>query len=254
LLIAVGDFSTESLLADIERIFGDWRGPEPEPQFVPSPPRRTSRQIYLVHLPGSVQTQVLIGNLAITRHNPDWYRLVLANSIFGGAFHSRLIVNVREQKGYTYDARSSVTPLRQHGFFSVHAAVRNDVVAASLTEILYEMDRIRSVPVTADELESARSYLAGVFSLGIATQDGLSTQLSTQYLDRLPEDYLETYRERIRALTGEDVLLAARRHFDSANAQIVVVGDREQISEQAALFGHMEVFDAHGQPLQLVVP
>jgi zinc protease len=254
LLIAVGDFSTESLLADIERIFGDWRGPEPEPQFVPSPPKRTSRQVYLVHLPGSVQTQVLIGNLAITRHDPDWYRLVLANSIFGGAFHSRLIVNVREQKGYTYDARSSVTPLRQHGFFSVHAAVRNDVVAASLTEILYEMDRIRSVPVTADELESARSYLAGVFSLGIATQDGLSTQLSTQYLDRLPEDYLETYRERIRALTAADVLLAARRHFDSANAQIVLVGDREQIFEQGALFGHMDVLDAHGHPIQTVVP
>jgi zinc protease len=254
LLITVGDFSSESLMAEIEKTFGDWSAPQPEPQFVPSPPKHAARQVHLVHLPGSVQTQVLVGNLAITRHDRDWYRLVLANSIYGGAFHSRLIVNIREQKGYTYSPHSAVVPLRQHGYFSVSAAVRNDVVAATLTEIFYEMDRIRSLPVTADELESARNYLAGVFSLGIATQDGLSTQLSTQYLDRLPEDYLETYRERIRGLSAEDVLLAARRHFDSASAQIVLVGDREQTFEQASLFGHMDVFDAHGQPIQMVVP
>jgi zinc protease len=252
LLIAVGDFSSPALLEQIEKSFGDWSAPQPEPQFVPSPPSHTGRRVYLVHLPGSVQTQLLAGNLAVTRHDRDWYRTVLANAIFGGAFHSRLVANIREQKGYTYSPRSSVSPLRQHGYFSVHAAVRNDVVAATLTEIFYEMDRMRSLPVTAEELESARNYLTGVFSLGIATQDGMLAQLSTQYLDRLPEDYLETYREKIRALTADDVLAAARRHFDSANQQIVVVGDREQVFEQAALFGHLEVFDAQGQPIQLV--
>jgi zinc protease len=254
LLIVVGDFASDSMLAQIEEVFGGWSAPEPEPQFVPSPPKYVGRQVYLVHRPDTVQTQVVVGNLAITRHDRDWYRMVLANSIYGGAFHSRLVVNIREQKGYTYSPRSAATPLRQHGYFSVSAAVRNDVVAATLAEIFYEMDRMRSLPVTTEELESARNYLAGVFSLGVATQDGLLGQLSTQYLDRLPEDYLETYRERIRALTADDVLLAARRHFDSPNAQIVVVGDRDQIVEQAALFGHTEVFDTHGHPIQMVVP
>jgi zinc protease len=136
--------------------------------------------------------------------------------------------------------------LRQYGYFSVHAAVRNEVAAATLTEIFYEMDRMRSLPVTAEELDSARSYLSGVFSLGVATLDGIVSQLSTVYLERLPEDYLETYRERIRALTAEDVLAAARRHFDSANAQIVLVGDRAQIAEQAALFGEVTEYDAQG--------
>ena len=205
--------------------------------------------MHLVHLPGSVQTQVLLGNLAITRHDPDWYRTVLANSIYGGAFHSRLVVNIREQKGYTYSPRSGISALRQYGYFSVHAAVRNEVVAATLTEMFYEMDRMRSLAVTPEELESARNYLAGVFSLGVATQDGLLTQLSTVYLERLAENYLETYRERIRALTAEDVLTAARRHFDSANEQIVIVGDRDQIAEQAALFGDVETSDAQGHPL-----
>jgi zinc protease len=251
LLIAVGDFSSAAMMEQVEKIFGEWKAPQPKPESVPSPPAHTGRRVYLVHLPGAVQAQVLAGNLAITRHDPDWYRTVLANAIYGGAFHSRLVANIREQKGYTYSPRSGLNPLRQHGYFSVHAAVRNDVVAATLTEIFYEMDRMRSLPVTTDELESARNYLTGVFSLGIATQDGMLAQLSTQYLDRLPEDYLETYREKIRALTAEDVLAAARRHFDSANAQIVVVGDREHVLEQAGLFGPLEAFDAHGQGVQL---
>lgn len=253
LLIAVGDFASAAMLEQIEKTFGEWSAPQPEPQFVPSPPPHAGRHVYLVHLPGAVQAQLLAGNLAVTRHDRDWYRTVLANAIYGGAFHSRLVANIREQKGYTYSPRSGLNPLRQHGYFSVHAAVRNEVVAATLTEIFYEMDRMRALPVTAEELESARNYLTGVFSLGIATQDGMLTQLSTQYLDRLPEDYLEAYREKIRALTADDVLAAARRHFDSANSQIVVVGDREQVLEQAALFGHLEVFDAHGKPLELVV-
>jgi predicted Zn-dependent peptidase len=171
---------------------------------------------------------------------------MLANSIYGGAFHSRLVVNIREQKGYSYSPRSSVSALRQQGYFTVHAAVRNEVAAATLTELFYEMDRMRSLPVTPEELASAQSYLAGVFSLGVATQDGLLGQLSTVHLDQLPEGYLETYRERIRELTAGDVVSAARRHFDSANAQIVLVGDRAQIREQAALFGDVLEYDAQG--------
>jgi zinc protease len=202
--------------------------------------------VHLVHLPGAVQSQVLVGNLGITRRDPDWYRTVLANSIYGGAFHSRLVINIREQKGYTYSPRSGLNALRQFGYFSVHAAVRNEVTAATLTEIFYEMDRMRSLPVTNEELESARSYLSGVFSLGVATQDGVLGQISGVYLDRLPEDYLETYRARIHALTADDILAAARRHFDSPNAQIVVVGDRAQLAAQAALFGEVTEYDAQG--------
>jgi len=248
-LIAVGDFSSDAMLGEIERIFGDWKAPQPATPESPAPPRLAGRQVHLVRLPGTVQTQVVVGNYAITRRDPDWYRMVLANSIYGGAFHSRLVLNIREQKGYTYSPRSSITALRQHGYFTVNAAVRNDVAAATLTEMFYEMDRMRSLPVTPEELASAQSYLTGVFSLGVATQDGLLGQLSTVYLDRLPENYLETYRERIHALTGDDVLGVARRHFDSANAQIVLVGDRAQIAAQAALFGPVTEYDAHGASL-----
>jgi zinc protease len=247
LLIVVGDFESEKMFAQVEKTFGEWKAPQPAAAPSPAPPSYTGRHVHLVHLPGSVQTQILLGNLAITRRDPDWFRLALANSIYGGAFASRLVINIREQKGYTYSPRSGVNALRQHGYFSVHAAVRNEVVAATLTEMFYEMDRMRALPVTAEELDSARSYMSGVFSLGVATQDGLLGQLSTVYLDRLPEDYLETYREKIRALTADDVLAAARRHFDSADAQIVLVGDRAQLAEQAALFGPVTEYDAQGK-------
>ena len=246
LFVMVGDFSSGTMLERIEKTFGGWNAPAPAPALAAAPPRYTGRRVYLVHLPGTVQTQVMVGNMAITRRDPDWFRLALANSIYGGAFHSRLVLNIREQKGYTYSPRSGVNALRQHGYFWVHAAVRNEVAAATLTEIFYEMDRMRSLPVTAEELDSARSYMSGVFSLGVATHDGVLGQLSGVYLERLPEDYLETYRDKIRALTADDVLAAARRHFDSANAQIVLVGDRDQIAAQAALFGPVEIFDAHG--------
>ena len=99
LLIFVGDFAAESLLDEIERTFGEWKAPQPKAPDSPAPPHFEGRHVHLVHLPGAVQTQVAIGNLAINRQDPNWHRLALANTIFGGAFHSRLVINIREQKG-----------------------------------------------------------------------------------------------------------------------------------------------------------
>jgi zinc protease len=99
------------------------------------------------------------------------------------------------------------------------------------------------------ELADARNYLSGVFSMSLATQDGLLSQLATVALNDLPDDYLETYREKVRALTPADLLATARKYFDSANMQIVVVGDRTQIEDQAKLFGDLEIFDAQGNRL-----
>jgi zinc protease len=248
-LIAVGDFSAPALLQQMDAAFGSWPAGQPPWKPEAEPPEIQNRRVHLVHLPGSVQAQILLGNRAITRRHPDWMALALANSIYGGAFHSRLVANIREQKGYTYSPRSSAHSLRRLGYFSVGAAVRNEVVAATLTEIFYELDRIRALRVGAEELAEALAYLSGVFSLGLATQDGLAGQLATLYLNELSDDYLETYREKIRALTAEDVLAAARKYFDSANAQIVVAGDAEQIASQAALFGDVKTYDAQGKRL-----
>jgi zinc protease len=247
LLMLVGDFDPQAMLKTIEATFGNWVGKKPVAKQMAAPPKPRGRKVYLVHNPGSVQTQILLGCGAITRRDPDWIKLGLTNSLYGGAFNSRLVMNIREDKGYTYSPRSAVNALRHHGYFSVSAAVRNDVVAASLTEMFYEIDKLRSLPVPEAELADAQNYLSGVFSMGLATQEGLLSQFSTVELNELPTDYLETYRDKIRALTPGDLLSTARKYFDSANTQIVVVGDRTQIEEQAGLFGEIEAYDNQGK-------
>jgi len=249
LLLLVGDFEPREMMKGIERVFGAWGGKKPEAKAFPTPANPRGRRVYLVHMPGAVQTQILAGCHAITRKHPDWITLGLTNSLYGGAFNSRLVMNIREDKGYTYSPRSGVTALQQYGYFSISAAVRNDVVAASLTEIFYELDKLRSLPVPAAELADAQNYLSGVFSMGLATQDGLLTQFATVAQHELPDDYLETYRAKVRAVTSEELLTTARKYLDSANMQIVLAGDRTQIESQATLFGDLEIFDAQGNRL-----
>jgi len=246
LLLLVGDFEPQEMLKTIETVFRVWSGKKPEAKAFPAPASPRGRRVYLVHMPGAVQTQILAGCHAITRNHPDWIKLGVTNCLYGGAFNSRLVMNIREDKGYTYSPRSAVTPLRQHGFFSVSAAVRNDVVAASLTEIFYELNKLRSLSVPAPELADAQNYLSGVFSLALATQEGLLAQFSTVAEHELPDDYLETYRSKVRAVTSEELLATARKYLDSANLQVVLAGDRAQIESQAALFGETEIFDAQG--------
>ena len=249
LLLMVGDFDSAAMLETIQDVFGSWKGAPPIVSSNPETPKPKNRRVYLVHVPGAQQAQILAGCHAITRKHPDWIKLGLTNSLYGGAFNSRLVMNIREDKGYTYSPRSTVNSLREYGYFTISAAVRSDVVAASLAEIFYELDKLRALPVPEQELADARNYVSGVFSLGLATQDGLLSQLATVAINQLPDDYLETYRTRVRSLTSDDVLFAARKYLDSSNMQVVVVGDRTQIEPQTALFGELDVFDAHGKRL-----
>jgi len=248
-LLLVGDFEPKAILATVEEIFAPWSGKKPAVPAAIAPANPRGRRVYLVHVPGAVQTQILCGCHSITRRHPHWVKLGLTNSLYGGAFNSRLVMNIREAKGYTYSPRSSVNALQQHGYFSVSAAVRNDVVAASLTEIFYEIDKLRSLPVPESELADAQNYLTGVFSMGLATQDGLLSQIGTVALNELPDDYLETYRDKVRALTPADLQATAQKYLDSANTQIVLVGDRSKIETQAALFGDLEMYDVQGSRL-----
>ncbi len=160
LLLLVGDFDSAAMLKTAEKVFDAWAGKKPQAKGAAAPANPRGRRAYVVHVPGAVQTQILAGCHAITRKHPDWVKLGLTNSLFGGAFNSRLVMNIREDKGYTYSPRSSVNPLRQHGYFSISAAVRNEVVAASLTEMFYEIDKLRALPVP--EAERAQRIAAGL--------------------------------------------------------------------------------------------
>ncbi len=117
---------------------------------------------------------------------------------------------------------------------------------SSMAISFYEIDKLRSLPVPESELADAQNYLTGVFSMGLATQDGLLSQIGTVALNELPDDYLETYRDKVRALTPADLQATAQKYLDSANTQIVLVGDRTKIETQATLFGDLEIYDAQG--------
>src|SRR5260370_12311494 len=147
MVLMVGDFDSAAMLKTIKKVFGAWTGKKPAIPAAPEPVKPSGRRVHLVHVPGSVQAQILAGCHAITRKHPDWIKLALTNSLYGGAFNSRLVMNIREDKGYTYSPRSSVNPLRQSVYFSISASLRNVVVAASPTKIFYAPDHLHALPL-----------------------------------------------------------------------------------------------------------
>jgi predicted Zn-dependent peptidase len=238
-LIVVGDLQPSSMFEEVEKAFGGWERPA-APKTTPIPlPKREKRQIYFVDRPGSVQSTIIIGALAGPRKSPDYIALRTASVIFGGAFYSRLVRNIRESKGYTYSPFSMADLRRRAGVFWTSAAVRNEVTGPTILEMLYELDRMRVLPVSAEELDSAKSYSVGTLSLELESQSGLAARINTIYTDDLPRDFLQTFRENIDALKPENIQQAAAKYFETYRGAIVVVGDYAQVKDQVAPFGEV---------------
>jgi zinc protease len=246
-LIVIGDFQPDKIKAEIESKFGAWKALDVHLADQPSPPKQEGRRIYLVDRPGSVQTSIKVGNLGIKRNDPDYFPMVVMNQILGGAAHARLFLNIREAKGFTYGAYSRVAARKNAGSFFATANVRTDVTNPSLQEFLYELDRIRTTKVTDEEIKSAKNYLAGSFQLGLETQGGLAQRLLEAKLYDLPDNYLETYAEKITQVNVDDVRKAAGRLIDSNNLVIAVVGDGKKIEKDLELFAPVTIYDAQGK-------
>ncbi|MDX6445557.1 MAG: zinc protease [Blastocatellia bacterium] len=247
--MVVGDVDRDAIIARIEQLFGDWKpGALPELNL-PALPKRTERSVYVVDRPGSAQSNIVIANEGITRTSPDYFSMLLMHTILGANASSRLFMNLREEKGYTYGAYSNLDARRLAGTFRASAEVRTPVTGASLHEFFYELGRIRDEAVSADELKNAKSYLSGVFPIRIETQDGLIDQLVSIRMYDLPPDYLETYREQINAVTAEDIQRVAQTHVTPDQAAVVIVGDAAEISDQVKAYSDtIEVYDTDGKP------
>jgi zinc protease len=233
-LVFAGDVDRGRVLARVEELFGAWRpGDLKAPEF-PEPPGRDERVAYLVDRPGSAQTNILVANTAIKRTDPDYFPVVVMHTILGGNASSRLFMNLREEKGYTYGAYTQLDARRLAGSFRATTEVRGEVTGVSLKEIFYELERIRDEDVSDKELSDAKTYLTGIFPIRLETQEGLVDQLVQIRLHDLAPDYLETYRDNIQRVTKEDVRRAARRNVTPESAAVVVVGDGAQIREQVA--------------------
>ncbi|MDQ3667692.1 MAG: insulinase family protein [Acidobacteriota bacterium] len=246
--VVAGDVRSDVLLKRIESLFADWQPAELQKDDFPAPPSRASRSAYLVDRPGSAQSNIVIANTGIPRTAPDYFPMLLMHTVLGANASSRLFMNLREDKGYTYGAYSSLDARRTAGTFRATAEVRTSVTGDSLKEFFHELDRIRTEPVSEKEVMDAKSYLTGVFPLRLETQEGLIDQLVQIKMFGLPDDYLETYRQQIHAVTTEQIQAVATKYVRPGEAAIVIVGDGAEVLEQVKPYTDaIEIYNTAGK-------
>lgn len=229
-LVLVGDVDADALHPVVEEAFGGWdRGSPPaEPRPVETP-EIGETAIYLIDKPEAAQSEIRIGHPGISRDHPDYFPLVVLNTILGGSFTSRLNTNLRETHGYTYGASSSFSMRRGAGPFMAGAAVITAKTDSAVIEFFHELNRIREESVPADELARAKSYVALGLPRRFETTQGVAMQIADLETYDQSIDFYNDYVERVMAVTAEDVRRVANEQVRPDRAVVVVVGDRESI-------------------------
>ena len=238
LLVAVGDFQSAGFAAEAEKVFGGWQAPSGPPVAATAKPsEQNPHAVFMVERPGSVQTTFAIASFGPIQSDPDYAATQVATAIYGGMFGSRLVRNIREDKGYTYSPYSYLQTRAHAGVLQTHADVRNAVTGASLNEIDYELNRMATTAPTEEELESAKRYLVGLNAIRLQSQGSVASRLATLWSYGLPPEELERESERVQKVTAEDVEKAGAKYFPAAHQTIVAVGEEKVIEEQLAPFG-----------------
>lgn len=232
-LVVIGDVEFENVKELVTKAFTPWSKAAP-PSFTYSDPKDVQyTQINFVDMPNAVQSEVAVQNITdLKMKDEDYLDALLANRILGGGGQARLFKNLREDKGYTYGSYSGIrankySPMR----FNAYAQVRNAVTDSSVVEILKEIDRITSEPVSDEELANAKAKYAGSFVMALEKPETVAEYALNIETEDLPKDFYETYLERLDAITKEDVLQAAQKHFSTTNARVVVTGKGSDVLE-----------------------
>jgi zinc protease len=253
--LIVGDVERTQVEKNVTALFGDWPRREAVRDHFPEPPDRTSRTAYVIDRPGSAQSNIVIANKGVKRTKPEYFPLLLMHTVLGATASSRLFMNLREEKGYTYGAYSNLDTRRTAGTIRATAEVRTPVTGDSLKEFFYELERIGNEPVTEKEISDAKSYLTGVFPIRLETQEGLIDQLVQIKMLGLPDDYLQVYREQVQAVTREEIQSVAQKYVRPDGAAIVIVGDGAQVIEQLEPYcREIEFFSTTGKRKERPAP
>ncbi|MEP6733180.1 MAG: pitrilysin family protein [bacterium] len=224
-LVFAGDVTMQTAAALAEQLLGDWTGARPAAAPSGVDATQPGKLVRVVSKADAPQSELRVGHVGLPRNTPDYFDAMVMNAVLGGLFSSRINLNLREVHGYTYGASSEFEWRRGAGPFVVHTAVKSDVTAAAVQEILTEMERIRTTAIGEDELTLATSYLDGVFPIRYETTAAIASALANMVIHGLPDNYYDEYRARVRAVTTEGVLEAARRRLHPDQLRIVVVGD-----------------------------
>ena len=246
----VGDVKPAEIVAKLERAFGGWQRGDVSQITLPNVADTTAARIHLIDRASSVQTNLLLGNLTIARTDPDYYALEVMNQVVGGGASARLFLNLREDKGYTYGAYSTVSALQYRGVFRANTEVRTEVTKGSMDELMYEIKRIRDEKVPLDEFDRAKHTIVGRFALQLESPPALLSNIITQRLYNLPADYWDSYPQKIAAITQDDVQRVARKYLDFSRLQVVAVGDASKITDVLKQYGTVEIYDTEGKPVK----
>lgn len=226
-LVVGGDLGGQDVAAIADRLFGSWSRHASATASGPVVDQGagTGRLVRVVHRPGSVQTEIRIGHPGLPRRVPDYHAVSVMSAILGGLFNSRLNMQLREAKGYTYGAGAGFDMRRGAGPFTARAAVNTEVTVPAVIDMLAELERMRDTRVEAGELEAARDFLVGVFPLRFETPGAVVGAVAGLAIHDLPLDELTGYRARIEAVDIDAVSSAAQAHLAVDRAAIVLVGD-----------------------------
>jgi zinc protease len=236
-VIVAGDMTEAESLALVTRAFGDWTGTPAETPAIDDRVRSPKRRVQVVAKDDAPQSELRIGHRGVPRGHPDYFKLVLMNAVLGGLFSSRINLNLRERHGYAYGAHSNFEWRRNSGPFVVSTAVESGVTADATREVLHEIDRMRAEEISTDELSLATSYLAGVFPIRYETTAAIANALTALAAYGYPDDYFDTYRDRITSVTAADVLQMAKTHLHPDELLVLAVGDPEVVVDPLGKLG-----------------
>ncbi|MGA2881263.1 MAG: pitrilysin family protein [Bryobacteraceae bacterium] len=237
--------------AQVTEMFSALRGWKAGPSKVGLPTATkpaSGRKVFLVDRPGSVQTDVEIGNIAISRLDSDYIPMVVMDRIVGGGAAARLFMNLREVHGYTYGAYSMLVARRYAGPWIAEGSMRTDATGGAMTEFMNEIDRIRDKPVPEKELEETKRSIVAGFALTLEHPNELLDYAIALKVYNLPADYWDTYPAKIMAITAEQVQRVARKYIVPDDLQIVAVGDAAKLKPVLDKYGTVQVFDTDGKP------
>lgn len=249
LLVVAGDVSLTEIKALALKAFRGWLGAPPATAIFRAPPIRTKTELILVHRPGSVQSNILVGNLTFLPGDPRTYSAAVANQVLGGGASSRLFLTLREAKSWTYGAFSRFARHKGLGSFEANTEVRTEVTDSALRELMSQLRRMGSEPIPTTELEAAKGSLTGSFPRSIESADQVAQAVANARLYGLAPDFVQTYRVRIGAVTAPQVQTTAQAMIRGNAAAIVVVGDGAKIYEGLKSIAPVSIVDPEGSPL-----
>jgi len=245
-LIVAGPVDADAVFAAAQEHLGEWQGSGPGHRTF-QPAAAGGRRIVLVDRPGSVQSELRVGQLGIDRKSPRYFPAMVLGAMLGGVFGSRLNLRLREELGYTYGARAGFDPRRATGPFSAAAAVQTEVTADALREMVQLLTTVRDAAPDDRELHEIRDYLVGVFPLRFETTGGVAIAIEPLAVYGLPDDWWQTYRARLEAVEADDVLAAARDLLQPDDYLMLVVGDADKVRAELDATGLAPLEDARGE-------